>query len=214
MQMKKLILLIYAGLCSFTVACGQAVKLGVLVGPNLSTIGSQNTVSFGETAGLELGGHAGLFTEITAGSWSIEPGLVYADIGGKVNLGFEVAGNETVSLQYLQVPVNLVYNTAGRKFFFGGGPYIGFGLSGSINGSITAAEFIPASAPSPFNLKYTFNSGNSPDYGINLLAGVHLEGGTIFTIGCGLGLRQATSGNTFIAVRNDVISISIGHRIF
>src|SRR5665213_1513577 len=107
--MKKLILLFFAGLCGIAAACGQTVKLGVFVGPNWSTIGSQNSV--GVTTGYTFSAHAGLYTEIATGSWSIEPGLVYADIGGKTNFATEIAGNESVSLQYLQVPVSFVYNT-------------------------------------------------------------------------------------------------------
>ena len=209
--MKKITLLFFAALCSIAAACGQTVKLGVLVGPNWSTIGSQNSI--GETTAFTLGLHAGLFTEIAAGHWSIEPGLVYADIGGKVNFSTEIAGNETVSLQYLQVPVSFVYNTTDRKFFFGGGPYIGFGLSGNISVNQTGGSFGQVDASSNFNLKFTFNSRTNPDYGINLLAGIHLNGGTIFTIGYGLGLRRVVD-ITYTTVRNDVITISIGHSIF
>ena len=212
--MTKITLLICICLCTIELVCGQAIKLGVFAGPNLSTIGSQNAT--GETAALGFGFHAGLFTEITAGNWSIVPSVVYADIGGNINIvpappdGGD--GNETVSLQYLQLPLNLVYNTTGRKFFFGGGQYIGFGLSGSINGNISGGAF-SGNTTETVNEKFTFNSNSTPDYGINLLAGVHLDGGTIFTIGCGLGLRQGSDSNTLALVRNDVISISIGHSI-
>ncbi len=210
--MKKLTLLIYACLCTATIACSQAVQLGVFAGPNLSTLGSQSMIGVGETAALTFGAHAGLYTEITAGHWSIEPAVVYAGIGGRINSIYSLnsyAGYEDVHLQYLQVPVNILYNTAGRKFFFGGGPYIGFGLSGSESGSSTYLGVTDAY----YNDKYTFYSGNKLDYGINLLAGLHVAGGTFFTIGCSLGLRQATSLD-YIIVRNDVISLSIGHSIF
>jgi hypothetical protein len=208
--MKKLILFFFVDLCSIAAVCGQTVKLGVFVGPNFSTIGSQYSVD--ETTDYAIGVQTGLFTEIGMGRWSIVPGLTYANIRGKVNLAYAL-GNETVSLQYLQVPVNFVYNTGAHKFFFGGGPYIGFGLSGSINVNDTAAPFVQVNDPSSFNLKFTFNSRTNPDYGINLLAGVHLDGGTIFTVGYGLGLRRSID-ITYTTVRNDVISISIGHSIF
>src|SRR5665213_3059798 len=209
-QMKKLILFFFVDLCSIAAACGQTAKLGVFVGPNFATIGSQYSVD--ETTEHAMGVQAGLFTEIGTGRWSIVPGLTYASVGSKVSLAYG-AGNETVSLQCLQVPVNFVYNTGAHKFFFGGGLYIGFGLSGSINGTVTSAPFIQVNDPWSFNYKFTFNIRTNPDYGVNLLAGVHLDGGTIFTVGYGLGLKRSID-ITYTTVRNDVISISIGYSIF
>jgi hypothetical protein len=209
--MKKLALSIIVCVCTVAVGFGQTVKLGAFLGPNLSTIGSQDAED--QTTGWAVGWHAGLFTEIGLGHWSVEPALVYASIGGKINLlaigGDE--GTETVLLQYLQVPVNLVYNTNDRKFFFGGGPYVGFGLSGSENGSATSS-FEGISGFNNISQKVAFNSSTNPDYGISLLAGVHLKGGTMFTLGGIIGLRQGTTGITVI--RNDVISLSVGHSIF
>jgi hypothetical protein len=214
--MKKTALLTAVCLFSATVLFGQAIKLGVLAGPNWSTFiepQAGNVV----TSSAVFGAHAGLFTEFTIGRWSVEPGVFYLAAGGKsYNVYASDSGPsiiETYSLHYIQVPVNIIYNTPGRRFFFGGGPYAGFGLSGNINLNYTGGSF-GETPGSPINIKYIFSQANNPDYGLNLVAGIHVDGGTMFTIGYGIGLRHSVSSFDYSTVRNDVISISIGHSIF
>jgi len=206
--MRKLIFL--CAVCLFTLNCawGQPVKLGVLLGPNVSTF--LEPVS-GETTSALVSFHAGVFTEFVVGPVSIEPGLVYESIGGKNNYTDSYGGGgvstQTYSLQYLQVPVNIVFNTPGRKFFLGGGPFVAFGISGHISGNSTSGNFgFTPPYQQTIDQPYKFNGANNPDYGLNLLVGVHLEGGTIISIGYGLGLNSATNNNVF--------SLSLGHRIF
>lgn len=206
--MRKLIFIVSICLLTITIASGQAIRLGVLFGPNVSTIISQGS---NETSSGRLSLHAGLFTEFTFGRWSVEPGLSYASIGDKTNYTDTYAAggsaSYTYSLQYLLIPVNIVYNTPGHIFFFGGGPYFGYGLSGNESGNISSNNF-DSTPPytSSFNEKYPFTSANNPDYGINVVAGVHLSGGTIFTIGYQYSLNSA--------IKNQVFSLSLGHKIF
>ncbi len=212
--MKKAILTTAIFLFSLTVVSAQATKLGALIGPNLSTF-PQSDGSL-VTSSSVLGIHLGVFTEFAFGRLSIEPGLFYAVIGGTANsVDTEGAGGsstDTYSLQYLQVPLNFLYNTPDRKFFFGGGPYIGFGLSGHETDNISDGSFFggPPSMET-IDKKFIFNGTNNPDYGFNILAGVHLTGGTIFTVSYALGRKY--EGGFYSSEGNNVFGISIGHTI-
>jgi len=215
--MKKIALLLSICVLSITMSSGQGIRFGLLVGPNWSTF-VQTQPGQDETSTVIFGGHAGLFTEFTFGNLSVGPALFYTAAGGKSYFATASDGGITTSaeytVQYLQVPVNILYNTPGRKFFFGGGPYIGFGLSGNVSDNTTTYTPGFPNTPESSQEKYIFSKANNPDYGLNFVAGAHLTGGTIFTIGYGLGFRYSTYAYNDATVRNDVFSISIGHTIF
>jgi len=212
--MKKLILLTSILLLGITRSFGQAIKLGVLGGPNLSTFEDVQPAE-AESASAIVGVHAGIFTDIKLGNWLIEPGLFYESIGGTNNFGAAPPDGGTASytytVQYLQLPLNLLYSAPGSKFFFGGGPYIAFGLSAWEKGSINGGAFSGGNFMQSIDQKFAFPEGDNPDFSFDLMAGVHLEGGTILTLGYGLGLTSSSNNS---AMRNSVFSISIGHSIF
>ena len=184
--------------------------MGFLVGPNLSGIGSQNL----EGAWIshpKLDLHIGVFTETRFGRWSLEPALMYIGAGAKINYGnFGTNEGETISAQYLQLPVTMVYNTQNRKFFLGAGPYAGLGLAINVNDGASYGG-VDGSSYSTLNYNDKFIGGRF-DYGINMLGGLRLAK-TMLTLGGSLGLRKATTNDIF-TIRNEMVRLSIWQRIF
>ncbi|MBW4890546.1 PorT family protein [Mucilaginibacter sp. HMF5004] len=188
--MKKalLVLGLIAGSIGFSYAQKSAVTFGVKGGVNFASLtasGGGYSVNSGNITSFHIGGVA----DIPVGdSFSIQPGILYSGKGASGS-----------TLGYIEVPVNLLYSTGSGsgKFFFGAGPYFGYGVSAS-NGN-------------------KFGSGTNdianPDFGLNILAGYRFESGLSFSAGYGLGLanlnNDKSSGN--VTVKNNVTSISVGY---
>lgn len=211
--MKKVIALIFFGVCGYC-SFGQAVNVTILAGPNVSTFvpGGNSPEATAYIYGLSSspgwGFHAGVFAEFSFGRVAIEPGLLYQSIASNINniIGFgfgDATTAESFSVQYLQVPLNILYYIPFKtgKYFLGGGPYVAFGLSGTVT-----TTYPPTANFNPVSGKYIFSSSDNPDYGFNLVAGVHVQGNFIFSFGYGKGFRTE--------IPHSVYSFSIGHTIW
>jgi hypothetical protein len=142
--MRKIILMLFVSALSLP-AFAQSVKFGVKTGLNESTPDVDKTSSdFSNLSGL----NAGAFAEFEFGKLSLQPGLYFTQKGfnsktsiivpvpqGGPSGSFNATGR--VRLNYLQLPVNVLYNIAVKpgKIFLGGGPYYGYALSGNVKGS-------------------------------------------------------------------------------
>ena len=192
--MKKTLLLLCLCALSFRGLC-QQFDLGIIAGPNVSTFippASQEpggVIKYSALAGF----HAGVIFQVAVGSIYIQPGMVYETIGGKLNAYDDDFGGGpfslTSSLQYLQVPLNILYHTKSGKFFFGGGPYVAFGISGNVTHNTTSGSA---------TYKFVFSGSNNPEFGLNLIGGVRVPGNFIFTAGASF------------AEQNKVYNLSIG----
>lgn len=198
--MKKILLLAaFAFLTSF--GYSQTISYGIDAGLNITKIpfeenaalASLSAFSIPVSNGYVSGFHVGVLMDIKFKSFSIQPGALFTTKGGY--LSTEEKSPETTSsfilkskmiLNYIEVPVNVLYRIPVGKgnIFFGGGPYIGFGLSG--RGEI---EPNPAVQISGEPLKYDFGGNNlkSPDLGINALIGYQLNSGPTISAGYGHG---------------------------
>jgi hypothetical protein len=159
----------------------------------------------GVTYSALWGFHAGIIVQLSVGSFYIQPNFVYESIGRKLKgIGTyftEGAFAKTNSLHYLQVPINILYHTKSGKYFFGGGPYVAFALSGTLTDNNTSYFYYEGGSTSSNNTyteKFAFSGSNNLEFGVNLLAGVHVPGNFIFTAGAG------------IAQQNKVYNLSIG----
>lgn len=129
------------------------------------------------------------------------PQLNVLSKGGKLDISesFDVSGipvTETLKgnakLNYLELPLNLVYSSGGEEggFFIGVGPSVGFGLSGEFEGDyiISAAG---QEEREPFNVDMKFDGKKEDeldpndeawhfkrfDFGANVIAGYQLSNG-------------------------------------
>ena len=185
--MKKALLFIALfGSINFVMA--QSVNFGLKGGINFSSLSASfggSTVTTSNASGF----HVGAVVDVGLGDWSLQPGLLYSTKG---------VSNGTFN--YLEVPVNLLYNfkiPEAGKFFLGAGPYAAYGISGS-NG-ITFGGGV--------------NDVGNPDFGLNFLVGVRFKDGLMFSANYGLGLTNLNNDTSTadININNKVISISIGY---
>jgi hypothetical protein len=203
---KSLLLLSLTCLAGFTFA--QTVSFGVKAGVNFSKLSASSggvTASSSSTTGFHVGGVA----DIGFGDWSLQPGILYSTKGG--SYGTSTDGVK-LTLNYIEIPVNVLYNIPAGvgKVFIGGGPYFGWGVSGK--GTVTGLGTSTGSGSETTNV--TFGSGQNdtknPDYGINILGGFRFQSGISLSAGYGIGLGNLSNDSSG-SIKNNVLSFSAGY---
>jgi hypothetical protein len=136
--MKKL-LLTFILAAAATITFSQTINFGVKAGVNLSTL-SESGLPYQIDNKNITGYHAGIIADFGFQQFSIQPGLFFITKGSSYpgmiadNTGNTAKMTTTLKLNYLELPVNLLYKlraSPGVKVYLGGGPYLGYGLSGA-----------------------------------------------------------------------------------
>lgn len=138
--MKKMILSL-AIVAVATLSANAQVSFGIQAGTNLATTKSEFTSAGTTTTDrgkTKAGFTAGVVANIPFSSMlAFRPELNYIQKGGKFSStqtisGFTNASTENVSLNFIEIPLNIVFSLpAGPgRFYAGAGPNISFGLSG------------------------------------------------------------------------------------
>ncbi len=111
--------------------------LGAKAGLNLSNLSMEDASDKNMLAGF----HGGLFVNMPlSGSFSVQPELLFSQKGAKWTSETSIADSEVkLNLNYLEVPVNLVYNLA-EDFDFQFGPYVGFLTNTKSEGTLTVGN--------------------------------------------------------------------------
>jgi hypothetical protein len=218
--MKKLLLLLFlSGFISMSFA--QSIHLGIRAGLNESRLSEINFLNNGtavkDNSSYISRFHAGLFAEIPAGRFSIEPGVFYSQKGAENKYQATTASSsqnyyQKTTLNYLEIPVNILYNipVSVGKIFVGGGPYAAFGLSGHyLSTYYVSAGQNTQSGEIQGDVQFGKNDYKNPDYGINALLGLRFKNNISFNVGYGFGFTNLyRSGAT---AKNKVLSISVGY---
>ncbi|SDY72283.1 porin family protein [Hymenobacter psychrophilus] len=125
---------------------------------------------------------AGITLNAAFGNLALQPSLLFSQKGTKVTVdesspGFSNVTETTARLNYLELPVNLVYTTGGTEGFqVFAGPYIGFGLGGKIKQKYTVSQSgTTISESESYKVKFASKSKsnsdaeyfNQPDFGVN-----------------------------------------------
>ena len=137
--MKKVSLVAISALCLLTTA-SMAQSKSVEVGG--TTFGVRTGVNFQNINGRDAGDdklenkmaprfHIGVNAEIPiAPEFYVQPGLLFTTKGAKIDN--DLGGDPTLSLSYIEIPVNLLYKpvVGNGKLLVGFGPYIAYGIGG------------------------------------------------------------------------------------
>jgi Outer membrane protein beta-barrel domain len=160
---------------------------------------------------LKAGITAGIFADAPlSANFSFQPALNFVQKGYIVK---DETGTETVNFNYLEVPLNFVYNTKRSEgFFIGAGPSIAYGISGK-----DKFEYSGTGMPD-FNEKIKFGSGveevKTLDFGANAVAGYKFKGGFMISGNYTLGLNKINnddgSGNDG-TIKNKYFAIKLGY---
>jgi hypothetical protein len=189
MDMKKTILFsLFVGLSLYSTA--QA-RFGIVGGGTLAkTNGAFNSTS---RVGVFLGSEI----DLTLGkSVSLRPQLKY------VRKGDHIVSGEKGSYNYLELPINFVYNipTEVGRFSLGGGPDLAYMVSGSWSVQGGPKE----------DIYFKYDQVNHFDYGLNLVAEFEIEGGVFFNVNYTLGLQDVWYADKIGTNKNRTVSLGLG----
>ncbi len=184
-----------------TVCALSQVSYGIRAGLNVPTLTfSANNISYKTNSSTNF--HVSGFVDAPiATNLSIQPGLSVHGKGGKLDDQVTDFNNVSLSLLYLELPVNFVYyipTGESGDFFAGAGPYAGYGLTakGRANGESESASFEEAGV-------------KNFDAGLNFLLGYKLRSGLLFNAGYGLGLANI-SNDSDVTIKNKVWQFGLG----
>lgn len=183
---------------------GQTIDFGVKAGLNLA-IQNHDGISFGHS--MLAGFNAGGIMDVSFKNFSIQPGLIFS-IKGEADTykyndinpfnGGSYLPSKTY-LDYVEMPVNFLYKADpinGTSLHFGGGPYLGIGIS--------ETDIVNNNTYSSHKFSYS-----NPDLGLGLIVGVTLKSRLLVDGGFEYSLLNID--NNSYTTKNSVISISAGY---
>lgn len=208
-NMKKLLFI--AVLTTGSATSFAQTTFGVQAGVNVA---SQNSKQSGLTLKTDpkTGFMIGAVAEVPFGSSiNFRPELNFIQKGGKLDFSGSTA---KLTLNYIELPLNFVYNTTAGSgtVFFGAGPSFGFGISGKEK-SVQAGS-PDVSVDVKFDGKKDATDDNDHlkafDYGANILAGYKMSNGLFLKAGYTFGLANISPENGS-KTRNNGLSFTVGY---
>ncbi len=227
--MRKLILSIF---CIVLIASNSKAqfRIGPELGLNMSNIsetgnntssGASSVTGLSSSYSNSYGLRVGMIVEYAFNdNLSLQSGLAYSMMGATLaaqsasysGLNLSI-GQSSININYIHIPINIIYKVdAGRgKFFIGGGPYIAYGISGTIKTGAIKLDTLGSLPASSTNISFGSDSSSIKafDYGINILTGYELANGLLFKIGYSYGFANY-SNQSGATDKNTCIFISAG----
>lgn len=215
------ILLSLALSASFAIAQEKTkMSFAVLGGLNFQNINGKAYNGDKLNNDMLLGFHGGVNVQIPiAPEFYFQPGIMFSTKGDK---NTSAQSTSTTKLNYIEVPLNLVYKAALGKGFvmLGFGPYLAYGISGSVktvSGSLTLDQKI--------TFKSTVETGDNIlvpyykpfDAGANIFAGYEMAGGLFLQLDAQMGMLNINpeyKGFTAdkSSAKNTGFGLSLGYR--
>lgn len=206
--MKRILLLAVMAIAVTTIS---AQGLGLRGGVNLSNLAGDGV---SDEAKMKTGFHLGLDYEIAvAPDFYFAPGLLFSTKGFKVEESEGgVSAEYSETLNYLEVPLNLVYKPllGEGNLIVAFGPYLGYGIGGKWKAEGEIAEFF-GSKDGDIN----FGSDDEDAYkafdmGANISFGYMFAGGLSVQLNTQLGLISIANGDG--SVKNTGFGLGLGYR--
>lgn len=197
-NMKKLLLIVVMVVSGGMISA--QTKYGIKLGYNAGNV-SSNDPEIKEDGKTLSGIGFGAFAEFSLGkNFSLQPqinynrkGVALAHDGHSDNLRFNV----------LDIPVNALYRS-NNGFFIGGGPNLGFNLSGGLRAHDDPSE--------NFDFEFGKNPGQIKrmDLGLNFLTGYEFKNGLFVSANYLAGLTNLSNvpNQTW---RNNLLNLSLGY---
>ncbi|MET3036557.1 porin family protein [Chryseobacterium sp. NRRL B-14859] len=212
--MKKLILglAVTAGTLAFAqqTPSTNPVTFGVKGGMNVSSLSNGADLSDSKS---KIGFNAGVFATIpVASNFSVQPEVIYNDLGSKVTREYTVLGNTyrneySRNLGYVAVPVMFQYN-ATPEFFLEAGPEFGFLVSAKDKFKSSTNNNNNSSQITTLN-KDDFQTFN---FGIGIGAGYYFTPSLGITARYTAGLTDIYKNNSGDAVKNNVFQVGLAFK--
>ncbi|AQX13235.1 MULTISPECIES: porin family protein [Elizabethkingia] len=203
--MRKLFLGL--GLMAGTFAFSQTgPKFGIKAGMNVSSISQNGGLSDTKS---KIGFNAGLFLNAPISSnFSIQPEVIYNDLGSKVTFGSDNQNSYSTNLGYISVPVMFQFN-ATPQFYLEAGPEFSFLVSAKNklkdgNGNVAVDDW---SKTATDNLN-TFNFGLGVGLGFNITENIGIN--ARYTAGLTkIGKTDNPIGRSYSDSKNNVFQVGL-----
>ena len=202
--MKKLLLSIFVAAGSATAANAQiAPEVGLnMANMTFKTAGGYIPPGTAISTSLKTGFTVGIIRERSlTDNLFLQPGLFY------LMNGCNFTGGGSYNINTVQIPINIAYKpgqAGSNRFFFGGGPYIGYNISGTLHTG-GSSKAINISLYQGYGLK-PFDGGLGINAGVLLLSDfyfrLHYQRGLI-------NLRPGGDANN--STKTSAISITLGY---
>jgi hypothetical protein len=203
--MKKLTLLI-AIMVSLSFVARAQMNFGVKAGLNMATLSGDDVENASMKPNYQVGG---VLNFNVTDAISLQPGLILAGKGSNNSENSDF----TLSMNYLEIPVNAVYNISGFQVF--AGPYLGLGLFGKEKYADDDYDIEFTSDVDPTNTSQDKSYYNSFDYGINAGLGYKLNDAIQIQANYGLGLAnvfpKVDGQDPSIEANNSVIQLTVSY---
>jgi hypothetical protein len=218
--MKKLFL---GTSCLLLVTCSFSQSFSVQVGGNLGSAAikdAQSGISISPKS--KIGFLVGAVAEIPlSASINFRPELNFIQKGFKISIsdnsgGFSYTNEAEARLNYLELPLNVVYSfpAGANHVFLGAGPSFGYGLSGKSKSkeSGTGIPTVEENSDIHFGSDENNDDFKALDFGANILGGYKMTNGLFFKAGYCFGLSNI-SNDSETSYKNKGFSVSIGYMI-
>ncbi len=177
-------------LAIFSQGQNQKSSFGITAGATFATYKAKSDYA-SITSKTKTGFTVGISPSFAMGQhFSFWPALNYVQKGGTFKDDYS---NDKTTLNYLELPLNFVYNTTSSKgkFFVGAGPSFSMGLSGKdkweSDGGGSGSDDIKFGSSDDDDLKPF-------EMGINFLAGYEFKGGFLVTANYNAGVSNIANG--------------------
>jgi hypothetical protein len=206
--MKRIFLL---AVMAVAVTAMSAQGLGLRGGVNMSNFAGDDV----EDSKMQTGFHIGLDYEIAvAPDFYFAPGLLFSTKGAKFEeSAMGITGEEKFILNYLEVPLNLVYKPllGEGNLIVAFGPYLGYGIGGKYKAEISGGGESESGEED-----ITFGSDDDDmfkafDMGANISFGYMFAGGLSVQLNTQLGLVTIANGDD-ASVKNTGFGLGLGYR--
>lgn len=200
--MKKILLSAFA-IISFSLLTEAQVRIGIKAGGNISK--QHVNVSHGNSIFSNdkyKSFHAGLISEFTiAERFYLQPQLLYSRRGSTL-LSSTGAADTKVRINYIDVPVNLVYKlpVSFGKIFGGAGAAFSYGFGGKLEQNGQKSKV------------YNSHEWKREDVSLSFTAGVEFNNGLFASINSQKGLMDVYKADG-VSVKNRSVSVSLGYMI-
>ncbi|AJW61789.1 porin family protein [Elizabethkingia sp. HX WHF] len=204
--MKKLFLGL--GLLAGTFAFSQVgPKFGIKAGMNVSSISENGGLSDTKS---KIGFNAGVFLNAPLSSnFSIQPEVIYNDLGSKVTFGRDNQNSYSTNLGYISVPVMFQFN-ATQQFYLEAGPEFSFLVSAKNklkdgNGNVSVDDWTKTATD---NLN-TFNFGLGVGLGFNITPNLGINARYVAGL-TNIGKTDNPIGYSYSKSKNNVFQVGLG----
>ena len=222
--MKKRLLsiaLILLFSASFAVAQEKTkLSFGILGGLNFQNLNGKDLGGDKLENDMLLGFHGGINVQIPiAPEFYFQPGIMYSSKGAKNTSG---SITSTTKLNYIEVPLNMVYKASLGKGFFmlGFGPYVSYGMSGSVktvSGSVTLNRDVKFKSVVETGDNILVPYYKAFDAGANIFVGYEMASGLFLQLDTEFGMLNINPEYKILSddkssTKNTGFGLSLGYR--